>query len=477
MSQTRENTYAFYVSSADPDDDPVWVDLTDRVREDEQPMSALTGRQNDLAEADAGRFVAQLDNDNDDFTYGNDASPYASWWGPGRKCQLRETVAGQELNMWTGYLETPTESIETAQVTDDENELTLDRKRVSITAIDRMGRLETAESFPSTLAAHIVGSARNGCLAGYWPLLDAVDTFRPVVGSVPARVVIATGSTNPAEVWPHVEPQGGVRLPGDDATPALMVPGLNVGALAWVPELSIDWSGNNPPSLAAGQALTEVLWFNQGSTNPLSSWPGVFDFSHTDGVVSVQRTDSGSADYFRVTSPLGTLTGSADGTAGIAEGTDRYYIVAIRFGYTPNTLELWIDDQTFTATLSGSYAGPTSIFTMLAMPLGSVAHWQLYVGDPSDFTNADFLAQREVGLLGLERQTTGDRIRSIARYAGIPESEWLIDPGQAIMQRASLAGKTPLTAMREAEAVERGLLYVDGSGRLVFKDRRTLYNV
>jgi len=45
------------------------------------------------------------------------------------------------------------------------------------------------------------------------------------------------------------------------------------------------------------------------------------------------------------------------------------------------------------------------------------------------------------------------------------------------MQAATLAGDTPLTAMRDAERTEQGLLYVDGSGNLIFKDRRTLYNI
>ena len=52
-----------------------------------------------------------------------------------------------------------------------------------------------------------------------------------------------------------------------------------------------------------------------------------------------------------------------------------------------------------------------------------------------------------------------------------------VDTGSSVMAPATLAGRTPLDAMREAETIEQGLLFVNGSGNLIFKDRRTLDNI
>lgn len=477
MSGTREDTYAFYISSADPDDDPEWVDLTDRVREDEQPMSALAGRQNDLNEGDTGRFQAQLDNDNDDFTYGNESSPYAAWWGPGRKCQLRETVAGTELDMWTGYLETPTEVIETAQVDD----VSFDRKRVGITAVDRMGRLETSEPFPSTLAAHIIGSARNDILSGYWPLLNTgLYPWRmptPLYDQTKLLVDIFAGQGLDRATGAFLGE--GDRIPADDADPMLFVPGI-VGGL--VTNTLSAYTGQTGLSLVPGHAVTVVAWISVPSDWSLvgySYYPLLVALSNQFGAslgLTVRSISSGTDRYFEATC-TGDLTATATAALGSANATDRYYMLGVRVDRAANELSLWVDDTTTTATPAGTLGGFLTIADITTQPVGSMAHLQIYAGDPDDFTHDDFLAQRQVGLTGLARQATGDRIRAMALYAGVPESELLIDTGQAIMQAASLAGKNPLEAMREAEAVERGLLYVDGSGRLVFKDRRTLYNI
>ena len=108
---------------------------------------------------------------------------------------------------------------------------------------------------------------------------------------------------------------------------------------------------------------------------------------------------------------------------------------------------------------------------------GNFAYMQVYVG--TAFNRAAHLAQYQMGLTGLEAQTTGARVDTILQYAGVPGSDYLAttDTGTSIMQRATLLGKDPLTALREAETTEQGLLYVDGSGQTHFADRRTLYGI
>lgn len=476
MSGTRENTYTFLVSSADPDDTPVWVDLTDRVREDEEPMVALTGRQNDLDEAEPGRFQTQLDNDDDAFSYGSSASPYAAWWGPGRKCQLRETVAGQELNMWTGYLETPTEQLVTA--TEDG---VGDRKRVSITAVDRLGRLENSEPFVSTLAAHIVYAGNT--LSYYWPLVDQTAPFRPLVGSAYLAGIISPVAGRTLETQAAVVPAAGAQLPGDDMPGCSLVMGQNQSASADSPLLAVgalQFGGLAVPGGLGAIADQVVLWVSPQL--PFNEVVTLLTYSLSWGAskhatITLTRLVAASNGVFQL-DVTGDVTGSITST--VTMGTDRYFMIGVQvtLGVVATTINLSIDDQVFTTSGSGAglITGQVCDYIKVGGKLqGSVAHLQMYTGA---LTTTQFAAQRQVGLTGLARQATGGRILTVAGYAGVPTAELTqVDAGQAVMQMAALAGKNPLAAMREAEAVERGLLYVDGSGRLVFKDRRTLYNV
>lgn len=462
--------YLLQLSSADPDETEVWVDFTGRVRDVQQVMEAAFGRQNDLAQAEPAPFVIQFDNDDDALTFGNASSPYASWWGPGRKIQLQETVAGATFDVYTGYVQTPTEIVVTATGT-------VAQQRVSVAALDRLGRLASSPPFPSTVGAHILGSG-NGALVGYWPLIDAAEPFADLVGSTVVESVDAGFTLQPVEQAPAVLPGEGAQLVGDDAAPVLLRPGLNAAALAKYFGLRvIGWPPY--PSLAAGQVLTVVMWLNAKADYPTGGTWTPLTLTHADGLVSIQKVDDVGGDYFRITSPLGTLTGNVSAAAGSAEATDRYYMLGMRFGFTTNVLELWVDDAAYTATLSGVLAGPLTIAQLDASAIGSMAHLQMYIGSASAWDRDDFLAQRAVGLSGLRRQTTGERMRTILGYAGVPAAEYqsTVDTGTTVMAKAELAGKTPLAALREAEATEQGLLYVNGSGRVIFKDRRTLYNI
>lgn len=463
---TFENQFTFEVSSAEPLAAPVWVDFTLRVLDVIQPVDWNFGRQNALTGTEDAPLTVVLNNSDGALTFGNPSSPYAAWWAPGLRCRFRERVGTYTLDAYTGFIQVP-----------DEESIQADtEQRVRINAIDLLGILRTGGTFVSTVAAHVAGSG-NGALVGYWPLVDPAEPFADAIGSTIVRTFTQGSSTVPLEQFPAGLPQQGALLPGDDVAPLLLRPGLNAGVLAGQQAAAV--SGWPPyPALAAGQVLTAVAWINAKADYPTSGSWAAMTLTHLDGVVDVQKVDDVGGDYFRITSPLGSLTGNVSGTAGSAAATDRYYIIGMRFGFTPNVLELWVDDQVYTATLAGSYAGPGAITALQVAPIGSAAHLQLYIGDSSDWDRDDFLAQREVGLLGLDRQTTGARIRTLAKYSGLTEAELSkVDPGTAVMSPARLAGLDAATAMQQAEETERGLLTVDSSGLLTFLDRRRLYNI
>lgn len=466
---TWENRFTFEVSSAAPDAAPVWVDFTSRIRDNVAAMDLRIGRQTNLDGSSPSVLTLLLDNVDDALTYGNTSSPYP-WWAPGLRCRLRETIAGVVMDRFTGFTQVPEETLAAAGL----------EQKVSLTAVDRLGDLQGGLTFTSTLAAHILGSARPGALKGYWPLLDASTPFAnqaPGASSAAASVNLAAGTGYPTTRQPRVTPNGGTRIAGDDGTPALLQPGVS-GAVTAGSSIYVSADLSNvtlaAPTLSAGQVATAVIWANLDLT--YDDLITILEITTNDGVVDLRRQTNASGGTFRITKPVGTLTGAVNST--VVVGSSVYYICAIRYGYTPNLLEMWVNDQVYTAALAGALAGPDLVASIFTAAYGSIAHMQLYVGDANAFTYADFLLQRQVGLLGLERQSTGDRIRTIAQYAGIPNSEIAntIDAGTSVMQRASLAGKTRLDAMREAEVTEQGLLYVDGSGNLCFADRRTIYN-
>lgn len=465
----------FEVSSADPDDTPVWVDLTSFALH-AGGFELSTGRQNNLDQSEPSTLRFTLRNDDDRFTYANPFSPYAAWWGPGRKCRLRETYGSTVVDLFTGYLQVPEESQPDAKASG---------QQVTVSAIDRLGRLAAAPTFVSTLGAHIVGSARNGILRGYWPLNDPGPGTKiaPAVGNRTGDIFDSGSTITPTTQLPEVNFQGGGHPPGDDVDSLQFVYGLagvlNVGfnyAYWNYGQAEADFI-----EMTTGQVATLVGWVNMASTTNITL--------DSIGISVVTRPSLGA--WFVTTTRVADTAGKHwnveyyNGSAwdvaaanGSSNATERWYALAIRWGFDPNVLELWVDDARYTGTFTETVTS-AAVLNIESSFNGSIAHHQIYVGDPDDFTFADFTAQRAVGLLGLERQTTGDRIRSIAAYAGIPLAEYTdtVDKGTAIMQAASLADKTPLEAMREAERTEQGLLYVDGSGRLVFRDRRSLYNI
>jgi hypothetical protein len=155
--------------------------------------------------------------------------------------------------------------------------------------------------------------------------------------------------------------------------------------------------------------------------------------------------------------------------------------VMVQYGWSPSV---------GLAMISGSDLGPysflgsnptTMTLSTMRAPMrdwaGGIAHVQLYVGAPGDFTVADYLAQARMGQLGLEYQTTGQRINTILDYAGVPGDQRLVDPGVSYMQKATLAGQDPGTALANAVAAERGRGFISGDGKYVFHDRTRIYNV
>jgi len=459
---TWENRLIFEVSSTDPDAAiPLWVDLTSRINDMLQPIEIGIGRQNDLEQSEPTNWTLILNNADDALTYGNTTSPYP-WWGPGRKCRLREIVAGTVMPLATGYLQVPTETVSLSGID----------QTVTVSIVDRLGRLQVSEPFASTLAAYIRSAGAGRGLVFYAPLNDSPTWADVIGGKLPGGI---GGLVSGGFRVSLSSRQGAIALADDIASAAQYTGTALPGTIAELPYVvSLP--------LVPGQVATNVAWVRIGGD--------LISVAETPLQMIVNETGPSGNTFVNLqfvtpgtwgASSIFTMTGTIN-TSRVAVAGDVVPI-ALRYGYNPAVFEVWIGADRFVGSLSGSpptSATVTRVYAGVNGFTGSISHVQLYIGDPTTgFTFADFAAQQNMGLTGLERQLTGDRVRTIAQYAGIPNAEFAntIDSGTSVMQVATLAGKTPLEAMREAETTEQGLLYVDGAGNLTFNDRRTLYNV
>jgi len=477
------------VSSAPPDDpNPVWVDITPYVLTVERasPMTVDQGRQTELSGTDPTRATVTLNNADGRFLSGWGGSPYYPWWKQGRKMRIRETVGYQTFDEVTGYLQLPETRVGVPVNADN---------LVTVSIVDRLARLDVGRKFVSTLAEYIMFNGGTS-LKAYYPLnetgttlyRDALGNFQPL-GLVGSNSSLASQATAPATYG-----QGqGVNPPGDDVgglklTPST-VPFGNINAMAlgyWLVTLTPGGAVGSPdhPLIHAGDAVTFLAWVNldptyQDAQNILSlQITDASTLNVTSAVLfrhSLINTDSNPGYWEAGLFNIGSgLTGSAVGPYDIG-GNAR--LVGIQFSYSPNTLKLWINQYEFIATPTGTLTDPEhfTLSNLIGTLGGSVSHAQFYIGP---YSRAQFLAQYAAGYTGLSGQYTGDRIRTIAQYAGIPATLLSnVDDGVAMMTKASLAGQSPTDQMRLAETTEQGRLRMDGRGQLIFDDRIARYNL
>lgn len=467
------------VSSAEPDADPVWVDLTERVLDIGRLLSTWVGRDSELDASEPGGMSVQMLNRDDWLTPGNTSSPYHPWWKQARRFRMREIIGYLGFDLADGYLEIPEVVIRTQDPDDTDSDITL-----TVTAVDLLGRLQNAARFNSNLSAHIRW-AGGSTLVAYWPRNDASLPFIssgslniPAVSSVEA---LNWGDPTASEGVPQITPASVPGPAGEDVLFAQYDMEVQTVGGFFRPARSMMTSAAIPSGaivLPEGQYLTVVLWVRSSwrASDSESDPLGIRLTTNESGLISLVRQDTTGTWLVETSGSTGL---DASFTGPVAP-TNRWTMVGIRYSIEPQEIELWVDDTQVVGSLTGATAATTAEVTELFMPIdrfdGSIAHVQVYVGEADAWDFTHFTAQRRVGLYGLERQTTGERIDTILDYAGWPAGRRDIDPGTAVMQPVSLAGKRPLQPLQEAVETEQGRLFAHG-GRAVFHDRNRVHNI
>lgn len=462
---------SYYVEVAPtngPDDaDAVmnWVDITAYTNDRLQPVAAGWGRQTELQAVEPGSLALVVNNADHRFTAGNPISPYYPGWREGMRIRVRETIGGRSFTIFDGNMLQPDLIINLPDVD----------QTVTVIAIDRIGRLQAGRKFVSTLAEHIMYNG-GGSLVAYWPLLESgsgpfvpgpttsqlsLGMYSAVTFGFPLGVASDTSS--------FAQVGGGSAIPGDDRSTLRFAP--QVSATGVFGEFPIIDSDITPVTLTSGNTLSLSMWlyFEDPDT---SSNIVVNGIAPTDGFQLQRFGGSWYAQYF-----LGAATPTIAFPGGrpIVGG---WNLITMRMGIPSGLCELWVNRMVngMTTTIGSPPASSQPISRVyVGGPLqGNVAHLQIYMG--TGFTAAAHVAQYQAGLTGLYGQFAGDRIRTVAGYAGMSLADLAVDQGTAVMQKASLAGKSPFQAMQEAADTDQGLLHAVGR-RLVFHSRKRRYDL
>jgi hypothetical protein len=469
----------FAPNNAPDDPFPTYVDITPYVRTESdlgQPLQTVRGAQNELSTIQSGTLSCTLDNTDDRFTFGLTSGPYGSGWDLGKKVQYLVTIGSRTFVVYTGYIET----------VDVPSWEPIGYKTVTLTCTDRLTRFGRGAAFVSNLGAHILFNGGT-TLKALYPMSDQLAPFSDQSGNAYPSITATTSFGNtpgtPTGVagWQPASVTGPL---GDDiSVVALTMQTVGTQDQADV-HLTVDFeaAGRAIPVLA-GQTVTVSAWFNADPSalaNPVAvvlsthfnSSPGVL-YDTMDLEFDATGTTNGGSWF-------GHHSGGPDFVGGKAVGS-HWVPIAIRYSWSPQTFEFWFADQ---PAQSGSWSGsPPASLTLAQLYVtseayaGALAYVQVYVGAPNAFTHSMWLAQMQMGLVGLEYQTTGERVNTLLDYAGVPSTERSVDPGQSFMANPSLAGVDPLTALQNAVDTERGRGFISGDGLYVFHDRVHVLNV
>lgn len=455
------------VSSAAPDDTPVWVDISSRVIVPQgQTLETWIGRNTELPAIDPGKAKWLLRNDDDLFTPGNPESDYYPWWKQSRRARVIETLADKQIVLADVYLEIP-QNTALVQPTEEDTPKFM---TVTVTGIDILGRLRNSRRLQASLTEYVVYQGGTD-LVGLWPMTQAAEPF---YGHGPHAGALTMTRTSSGTISPMagVQPNTGLAPTGAEALGARMVTVSNTVGRAFVQTQLPD---GFTPSVADGDAVVVVMWFalTADMASNTSAFHEICSFDlNGSGLLSVALERNVTTGYWTLAA-TNAMTGSI---AGGNVGFDALLPFGIYVRPSTNELELWTGSVRQTATLSGS--APTGM-ELIACDVGfqvdyDLSNLQLYVG--TGYGYADFLAQIEQAHAPLDRQLTGERIATALNYAGFPEARRQLNSGVAVMSAATLAGKTAVGLIDEANSTERGRVFA-AAGDIHFHDRRTVLNV
>jgi hypothetical protein len=436
---------------------PTWTDITAYSR---MPLVVTHGRPDEFSDVQPGTLSGELKNFDGRFTMGKTSGPYGTGVKIGRRVKVTLAHQGIHYDRFDGHANGWPTTWPTGRTSVAFGELS---------ATDRLKRLGQVGELRSMLEEETLRDAP----ACYYPLSEPD-------GATSAGSVTRTPQASAGD-WPAGTGGGAINFgqgtgPGTDGLSAAMF------------EPQSQTSGRmlraNPVLVNANtsDACTLSVWFAT-ATNPtpndmamaalttsagddaliLAVWPG--------GKVEVAYHDAGARVFSNLSPKVYT-----DGHTHHAAAT------ATRAPTGVVTVRLYVDGVLVQTGTFGR--GPLGAFTQVdiggfhmggdyAPYAGTLSHVSAY---PTALSAARITTHWQAGSTGLAGERTDQRIARVADWIGLPAGDRALDVGDKTMGPQSTATKQPLDVMREAAAVEQGVLFIAPNGKLTFHRLSRRYN-
>lgn len=472
--------WKFEIALHSQPDDPFPVFDTDLTGYVDGVLTGGHGRPSELQSVDPGTLSLVLNNADHRFTLGNTISPYYPYWKHARRLRVRDTIGYRTFDIFNGYLELP-DINDWAESGSDQV--------VAVTAVDRLTRLDRSRKLKGVIAEHVLLNG-GAALWAYWPMTEvAGPTYRTISPTARADLVETLVVSTDPSIDPNLNQYApaSATIAADDTPVPNFGPQMKLFSGTYSPILETQLKASSFGSYAvpANATVSVVLWVSPSTTSSLDGqWKPIdlaFGTGLGGGFIRIRRTNSteapGAVWKASFTDDLGAAwTSNAYGPYSATKPT----LLACRISLSTNAMSLFVDGTEYLATVTGTM--PSTINLLNASVgnafTGGLGHLQVYISSgSSDYTLASQRAQLAVGMFGLAGQTTGQRLTTVASYAGIPAGDLLIGAGASFMSKARLAGASAFSAMKIAETTEQGALFADGAGRLVFLDRVRRNNI
>lgn len=410
-----------------------WTDITAYVR----GLNCFRGRTINQQQFSTGTLQLVLDNRDRRFDPNYPNTPYTPNVLPMRRVRFRSVYNGVTFAVWSGFVLDWPQSYEKANVD----------AWVSANAVDGFKVLSLLVLPDSVWAYQLPFDGPTG----WWRLGESSGT-------------IAADSSGNGWTGTYV---GGATF---DSRGGLIY-GTN--------DTAIGFDGVDDGVVIPGQVITAFpvtieCWveYTTTATGWLVSVP--IGTKHADVLINVD----GPAGSLQATiNPNGALTGvfNTITTAAFNDGKTHHVVAVFNDGASSPTL--YIDGQAVSVTNTGASRTSTADTNLyIGTDSGRVHPVTATIDEVAVYARALTASQVAThygwGATPWVGDDSGARINRTLDTAGWPTEDRVVDTGIATLQAFAAQSTNALSAMQTIEASEQGQLYIDGAGKLVFRNRR-----
>jgi hypothetical protein len=439
---------------------PVWTTLPGTgVGAVQAPLVITHGRPDEFSEVQPGTLSGALRNEDGRYTMGKTNGPYGTGVKIGRRVQVTLAHQGIHYTRHDGHSNgfPTTWPVGGGLVAFSE-----------LSSTDRLKRLGQIGELRSMLEEEILRDAP----ACYYPLSEPDGATS--AGSI--AVPPAAAATD----WPFGLGGGSVSFgqgtgPGTD--------GLSAAMFGPQSQTSGRFLRANPVNVntAASDAVTLECFFNTSAVPTpnamamaaLTSGPG-------DDAVILGIWLGGQVQAFVIADGVGKFGNMSP--AAYNDGHTHHAAVTLTRSAGVVTVRLYVDGVqrqtgTFLQGALGTFSqldiGGYHVGANFAPYNGTLSH---VAAHPTALSASRLATHWQAGSTGLTGERTDQRIARVADWIGLPTVDRALDVGDKTMGAQSTAGKQPLDVMREAAAVEQGVLFISPAGKLTFHRLSRRYN-